>query len=83
MTVAACLWRGVARPQFSLHGVLKFHDLAPHGGVLIAKRRQTGGQLAALPAPEIIRLHTMQPVKHGCTSFYVGNTVLCRKGDYF
>ena len=83
MAVAACLWRGIARPQFSLHGVLKFHDLAPHGGVLIAKRHQTGGQFTALPAPEIIRLHTMQPVKHGCTSFNVGNTVLCRKGDYF
>lgn len=83
MAVAARLWRGIARPQFSLHGVLKFHDLATHGGVLITERRQTGGQLTALPAPEIIRLHTMQPVEHGCTSFYVGNTVLCRKGDYF
>lgn len=83
MAVAAGLGRGVPRPQFSLHGVLKFHDLAPHGGVLIAKRRQTGGQFTAFPAPEIIRLHTMQPVEHGCTSFYVGNAVLCRKGDYF
>ncbi len=83
MAVAACFRRGVTRPQFCLHRILKLHDFTPHGGVLITEFRQIGGQFTALPAPEIIRLHAMQPVEHGCTSFNVGNTVLCRKGDYF
>jgi len=83
MAVSACLGCGVTRPQFRLHRILKLHDFTPHSGVLITEFRQIGGQFTALPAPEIIRLHTMQPVEHGCTSFNVGNTVLCRKGDYF
>ena len=83
MAVSACLGCGVTRPQFRLHRILKLHDFTPHGGVLITEFRQIGGQFTALPAPEIIRLHTMQTVKHGCTPFYVGNAVLCRKGDYF
>lgn len=83
MAIATGLGCGIARPQFRLHRVLKLHDLTPHGRVVIAKARQIGRQFTALPAPEVVRLHTMQLVEHGCTPFYVGNTVLCRKGDYF
>ncbi len=59
MAVSACLGCGVTRPQFRLHRILKLHDFTPHSGVLITEFRQIGGQFTALPAPEIIRLHTM------------------------